>query len=175
MEPRLRPLGPDEVGERARAIFDGFLRERGNVPNMFRTLARIPPLLETCFAHFRAVMAPGKVPAKVKELVAVRVSFANDCEYCLASHTRLARGLGATEAQVDALERGELAPFDAGERAALALADAMAGDARAVADEVVEAVRGAYGDDGLLEVVAVAGLFHYFNRLNNVLRMEVTR
>ncbi len=81
MTPRLRPLDPSEVSPKARALFDAFLRERGNVPNMFRTLAHVPALLETAFAHFRAVMAPGAVPVRTKELVALRVSFANSCDY----------------------------------------------------------------------------------------------
>jgi len=145
------------------------------VPNMFRTLAYVPPLLETCFAHFRAVMSPGAVPAKTKELVAVRVSFANECEYCLASHTKLARKLGAGDAEIDALAKGALSPFTEAERAALRLADAMAGSGRDVPDDVVEAVRAHYGDAGVVEVAAVAGLFHYFNRFNNALRVEITK
>src|SRR5215510_8102699 len=108
MAPRLRPLAPDAVDAKARALFDAFLRERGNVPNMFRTLAHVPALLETAYAHFRAVMAPGRVPAKVKELVAVRVSFANSCDYCLASHTKLARRLDVSDEQIAALERDDL-------------------------------------------------------------------
>ena len=175
MPPRVRPRSPDEVSDKSRAIFDAFLRERGNVPNMFRTLAHVPPLLETAFAHFRAVMAPGAVPAKTKELIAVRVSFANDCKYCLASHTQLARKLGAGDAEIDALAKDALQPFSEDERAALRLADAMAGSGHDVPDHVVEAVRARYGDPGVVEVAAVAGLFHYFNRFNNALRVEITR
>jgi alkylhydroperoxidase family enzyme len=81
MPPRLCPLRPEEVSGPGRAILETFQRERGNVPNMFRTLAHHPALLETAFAHFRAVMAPGKVPALVKELIAVRVSASNACDY----------------------------------------------------------------------------------------------
>ena len=175
MSPRVRPKSPEEVSDKSRAIFDAFLRERGNVPNMFRTLAHVPPLLETAFAHFRAVMAPGAVPAKTKELIAVRVSFANACEYCLASHTKLARKLGAADAEIEALAKGALEPFGEDERAALRLADAMAGAGNDVPDDAVEAVRARFGDAGVVEVAAVAGLFHYFNRFNNALRVEITK
>ncbi len=76
---------------------------------------------------------------------------------------------------MEALARGDDAPFDLSERAALRLADAMAGDARSIPDAVIEDVRAAFGDAGLLEVVAVCGLFHSFNRINNALAVEVTR
>ena len=36
-EPRIRPRDPHEVSGNTRNIFDTYLRERGNIPNMFRT------------------------------------------------------------------------------------------------------------------------------------------
>jgi alkylhydroperoxidase family enzyme len=83
--------------------------------------------------------------------------------------------LGAAQEQIEALSRGDLAPFPAETRAALELAEAMRDGGRAVTDAQADAVRNAYGDVGLLEVVAVAGLFHDFNRFNNALAVEVTR
>ncbi len=80
-EPRIRPRSPDEVTDEARGIFDVFLRERGNVPNMFRTVAVRPKHLTTLIAHFRTVMNEGAVPPLLKELIAVRVSSINGCRY----------------------------------------------------------------------------------------------
>jgi len=56
-------------------------RQRGNVPNMFRTLAHRPVLLRTMLDHFHAVMQTGTVEVKLKELLAVRVSQINLCDY----------------------------------------------------------------------------------------------
>ena len=64
-----------------RAVFDVYLRERGNVPNMFRTVAHRPAHLLTMLAHFRTVMSEGTVPPLLKELLAVRVSHHNRCRY----------------------------------------------------------------------------------------------
>jgi alkylhydroperoxidase family enzyme len=80
-QPRIRPRSPDEVTDEARGIFDGFLRERGNIPNMFRTVAVRPEHLTTLIAHFRTVMNEGAVPPLLKELIAVRVSSINRCRY----------------------------------------------------------------------------------------------
>ena len=78
---RIGRLRPDQVGEDVRALFETFLRERGNIPNMFRTAAHRPELLATMLAHFRAVMGPGLVPVPLKEMLAVRVSRINSCDY----------------------------------------------------------------------------------------------
>ncbi len=40
-KPRLPAPGPDEVAPEVRGIFETYLRERGNIPNMFRTAAII--------------------------------------------------------------------------------------------------------------------------------------
>jgi len=80
-ESRLRPLNPDEVDGAVRSVFETYLKERGNIPNMFRTVARRPAHLLTMLAHFRTVMNEGTVPPLLKELLSVRVSHLNQCRY----------------------------------------------------------------------------------------------
>ena len=77
---RVSPLAQDQVDQKTREIYDLYLKERGNVPNMFRTVARRPEIFRTMMAHFRAVMNTGTVWAKLKELVIVRTSQINHCE-----------------------------------------------------------------------------------------------
>ena len=79
--PRLPVLGRDDVDGEVRAIFEAYLQERGNVPNMFRTVAHRAKHLATLIAHFRTVMAEGTVPPLLKELLSVRVSHLNHCRY----------------------------------------------------------------------------------------------
>ena len=78
---RISRLDRAEVDEKTAEIYDTYLKERGNVPNMFRTVAHRPEIFRTMIAHFRAVMNTGTVPAKLKELVIVRTSQINHCEY----------------------------------------------------------------------------------------------
>jgi hypothetical protein len=80
-EPRLKALTPDEAAPEVRPIFETYLKERGNVPNMFRTLAVRPVHLRTAIAHFRTVMNEGTVPPQLKELLWVRISHRNGCRY----------------------------------------------------------------------------------------------
>jgi alkylhydroperoxidase family enzyme len=79
--PRLSKLSPDQVDPEARETFDAFLKERGNIPNMFRTVAHRPAIMKTMTAHFRAVMNTGTVDKRLKEMVGVRVSYINRCAY----------------------------------------------------------------------------------------------
>ncbi len=63
-------------------------RERiGFVPNVFRTYAYRPERLSAWFAHFRLLHeeTPG-LSAAEREMIAVVVSMANGCLYCLVAH-----------------------------------------------------------------------------------------
>src|ERR1700761_1692853 len=92
--PYISRLSRNEVTPEVGEIFDFFQRERGNVPNMFRRVAHRPEILQTMIAHFQAVVNTGTVPKKLKELIIVRTSQINDCEYCIASHSIICKKLG---------------------------------------------------------------------------------
>lgn len=78
---RISRLDKSQVDAESGQVFEDFLRERGNIPNMFRTVAHRPEIMRTMVAHFRAVMNTGTVSKKLKELVIVRTSQINRCEY----------------------------------------------------------------------------------------------
>lgn len=78
---RINPLKTEAAPDTVRPELEAIYRQRGNVPKMFRTALHAPELLQTMLAHFRAVMAPGAVTVKLKELLAVRVSQLNHCHY----------------------------------------------------------------------------------------------
>ena len=80
-EPRVARLDPDAVEQPVREVFDAFVRERGKIPNRFRVAAHRPEIVSTLRAHMNAVMGPGTVDVLLKELISVRVSQINDCEY----------------------------------------------------------------------------------------------
>jgi uncharacterized peroxidase-related enzyme len=63
-------------------------RERlGFVPNVFRVMAFRPERLSAWFAHYRQLHEPTEgLSAADREMVAVVVSAANGCLYCLVAH-----------------------------------------------------------------------------------------
>jgi len=80
-DPRISPLEPAQAAPEVQPIFDAYLKERGNIPNMFRTVALRPNHLQTMIAHFRTVMTEGTVSPLLKELLWVRISHLNRCRY----------------------------------------------------------------------------------------------
>lgn len=80
-EPWIPTLPTDGNEPEVQEIFARFLEERGNVPNMFRTMGRLPGHLTSVIEHFTTVMREGEVPRRLKEMISVRVSALNACRY----------------------------------------------------------------------------------------------
>jgi alkylhydroperoxidase family enzyme len=79
--PRISRLSRSEVSPEVGGIYDHFMKVRGNIPNMFRTVAHRPEYLRTMIDHYRVVLETGTVPTRLKELLFVRVSQINRCNY----------------------------------------------------------------------------------------------
>jgi uncharacterized peroxidase-related enzyme len=158
------------------ALYDKIYAQRGNVPNMFRTMAHRPEIFSTMMAHFSAVLNTGTVSTKLKELIIVRTSQLNVTPYCLASHTALAKGLGWTDDQLDNLSTWQSRPdFTPAEKAALRLAETVTLNANVLSDEQFAELKSFYDDGEIVELLCSIGLFNYFNRFNNALQMEPTK
>ncbi len=79
-----------------REVYDDIMATRGidSVPNFWKTIASHPPTLARTWASVKEVMAPGRLDALTKEMIAIAVSATNNCEYCIWSHGAAARKLG---------------------------------------------------------------------------------
>ena len=88
----------------------------------------------------------------------------------------MAKQQGVSEALLDAMyhidEHADM--FTPAERAALSLAERMTTDARGVDEELWADLRFHYDEGEIIEMAAVIGLFNYFNRFNDALRVEIT-
>ncbi len=173
---RITALERDEVTPDQAALYEKIFAQRGNVPNMFRTMAHRPEIFATMMAHFSAVLNTGTVSTKLKELIIVRTSQINQTPYCLASHTILARNLGWSDDQLTNLATWQLREdFTPAEKAAIRLAETVTRDANSLSDEQFTELQSFYTDGEIVELLCSIGLFNYFNRFNNALKMAPTK
>jgi uncharacterized peroxidase-related enzyme len=122
------------------------------------------------------VLNTGTLPTRLKELVVVRTSQINGTAYCLASHTAISLKLGTTPEQIEALKNWrESTLFSEAEKEAIHLAEAMTAHSLHYGDDEMSRLRRFYSEGEVVELMAAIGLFNYFNRFNNLLRMEPTQ
>ena len=88
----------------------------------------------------------------------------------------MARRHGWSEDQIEHLEDfEERDDFTAAEKAALRLAEKMTSDPHDFDDAQWEELRKHFDEGEIIELAASIGLFNYFNRFNDVLKMEPTK
>ena len=172
---RVSLIGRAAAAGPVREAFERKILERGNIPNMYRAFGHRPWLLSTMDAHFAAVLGSGTVPLKLKEMLALQTSQCNESRYCSASHTILAEKTGSSKEQIARLKDFEDGPFSEKEKAALRFGLQMTREPTRVSDATFAELRRHFDEGEIVEIAAVVGLFNYFNRFNEALRMEPTR
>jgi AhpD family alkylhydroperoxidase len=95
----------DDASPAVQAVFDDIKTTRNlpDVNNFWKALANHPELLKRTWETSREVMQPGALDALTKEMIYVAVSIANNCEYCIHSHTASATAKGMTAEQYQEL------------------------------------------------------------------------
>ncbi|MBA3557348.1 MAG: carboxymuconolactone decarboxylase family protein [Gemmatimonadaceae bacterium] len=86
----------------------------------------------------------------------------------------MARRLGSTEKELEALERGDLSDFEPSWRAALEFAESVTPTRGHPTDEVFSRVSEYWTAAQIVEITAVITLFNYFNRFATALRIPPT-
>jgi uncharacterized peroxidase-related enzyme len=162
---RVTAVDRNVTDEGVRKYFDAVQNKLGVVPNMMRTMARAPRVLEG-YLGLSGALGRGLLPATLQEQIALAIAEANACDYCLSAHSVLGQGAGLSEAQIEASRDGEAA--DGTSAAALRFALAVLRRQGGVSDDDFAAVRAAgYSDGEIAEIighVALNVLTNYFNR-----------
>ena len=73
---------------------------KGNLAKLKKMDDLAPEAMKAFWAFDEASVAPGVIPVKYKELIAVAVALTTQCPYCIAIHTDNARKAGATDTEL---------------------------------------------------------------------------
>lgn len=165
---RLEPLPRDAVAE-LDDDFAFFERTLGFVPNSLLTMARRPALVRGMIALSRGVYDPkGEVDLGLKRLIGHAASMAAGCLYCRAHTGTSAMRHGVSGEKLAALpEYTRSALFSDAERVAIDFALAAAAQPNMVDDELFARLGRHWSEGQIVEILAVVGLFGYFNRWND--------
>ena len=147
------------------------LEKKSGKPNhFFRTMANRPEVLKNFVPLYGAIMGPGLVERRTKELVYLAVSFANECAYCSAAHMASGKKAGITEDELAALRTEQDPPFSFAERAAIQFARELTrtADARDTRD----ALREHFSSEQIVEITLVVAMANFTNRFNNGLELK---
>lgn len=172
---RIPMLEREEVSPEVQSVYDALLKQRGAVPNMFKTLAHTPALALGIAGLLKPLLSDGALPGCYKELIATRLSVLQNSRYAVSAHALSAEQKGATPAQIAAAQGDfEAGPFSENEKLGFRCAERLHRGAAAVDDAFFGEVKRAFSDAEIIELFATAATFELFPRFVDGLRIPVT-
>jgi len=166
MTARIAQVDAAHADGHVQGLFAAVKSRMGKVPNMMKTMAHSPALLEGYLA-FSGALDKGVLSEFVRQQIALFVSQQNGCEYCLSAHTLIGRHAGLNREQVLLARQGQAQ--DPKQQAVLNLVQNILDWRGDVSTEQFNAAKEAgLSDAEIVEVVghvALTTLTNYFNQL----------
>ena len=167
----LKSMDPAGATGKTKQIFDGLQKTLGTVPNLMRTIANSPAALNA-YMSFNAALSEAKLPAPLREQLAIAVANVNSCDYCLSAHNALGKIAGL--ASRDLVLARDAEASDAKTAVALRFAAAVVRKRGMLEPSEVEVLRGAgYTDGEITEIVAVVAINIFTNYFNHIAGTEI--
>ena len=157
----------DTAPDSTRQMLAGAKQRFGFVPNLLGIMAEAPATLDAYLGLADLLGRTSFTPVE-QQVIALSVSFYNECEYCMAVHSGLAKMAGISEGDLEALRTGRPMP-DAKLEALARFTRAVVRDRGHVAEDTLTGFLAAGFTRGqILEVlvgVAMKTISNYTNHL----------
>ena len=168
-------IDPATAESQVQEIFAEINTAFGRIPNLFKTYAHHPPLLDANWNKVKRVMVEGVLARKVKESIAVLISKDNSCRYCIAAHEGALQSIGIDPEEIRLIETDlDRADFTSKEKALIKLARKANSAPLQVADDDIATARTAGATDAeIVEALGVMELFTSFNKFLDTLQVDL--
>lgn len=169
--PRINPVNPQQASDKSNQLLEGVQKKLGMVPNLLKTMAHSPAVLESYLGFSTALSGTALTPRQ-RELIAVAVAARNECGYCLAAHTAIGKGAGVSKDDLAAAQTGDVSDDET--TAVISFARTVVEKQGHVSDTDIAAARDAgLNDAQVLEIVATVALNILTNYINHVADTEI--
>lgn len=172
---RLPPLPADQWDEAVQKSLAGMLPPERRNPrgagNALSTFANHPALAKA-FLGFNVHLFNSTLPDRVRELAVLRVAHRRQCAYEWTHHANMAKRLGVTDHEIEAVRRGDAAGDF--ERAVIAGVDEL-DEKSALSDETWAALGARLDHRQLMDYVFTVGCYTTLAMAFNTFGVEVER
>ena len=169
--PRIQPVDPESAAGKTKELLEKVKAKAGRVPNILKTMAHSPAVLES-YMVFSEAAAGSSLSPQLREQIALVVGQENGCNYCLAAHSAMGKMAGLSKEEISSSRKGESS--DPKTKAALQFAQKLVKQRAEVTDEDVALLTQAgYSQGEVLEIVTVVVLNIFTNYFNHVVETEI--
>ncbi len=162
---------------KVKEVYDQILSELGFgiIPNIFKSMAIKPDILEANWKKFRSTMLQGDVPRLLKEMVGVVISQSNNSFYVLKVHLHGLSALGMSEEVLSTLVSNfEACPLPAREKEVIKFGLLAGTNPLELNESHYQNLLDLGLDQSeIFEIVAAADLFASLNRYTDTIDLEI--
>ena len=152
----------------SRPLLQGIKQAFGFVPNLFAVFAESPAALQGALAMGEAFSKSSLTPVE-QQLVALAVSEANDCAFCMAAHSTLAKRVAKADPALVAAARSREPLSDAKLDALVSFTRKVVEQRGSVAESDVAAFLAAgYANAQVIEVLLGVGMKTFNNYVDHI-------
>ncbi|HEY1014840.1 MAG TPA: carboxymuconolactone decarboxylase family protein [Herpetosiphonaceae bacterium] len=167
----------DAADPLVRQIYDEIRTELGFgiVPNLFKSMAGHPKVLEANWRKFSATILQGEVPRTIKEMIGIAISQVNNSQYALQVHLHGLSALGISEDVLRLLIQDfDTCPLPPRDKAVIRFGLLAAQEPLSLNDGHFAELRSFGMNDGeIYELIATADLFSAVNVYTDAIALEI--
>jgi uncharacterized peroxidase-related enzyme len=166
---RISLVQMEDASPEGKEIYDQKLK--GKPGNAQKAMAHRPDMLKGFLGFYPTVGR--SLDRKLYELIYIRVSFINECRYCLQHHLASSKRAGMTPEDWAALKVGNHSHLSEKERAALRYVEELTRAPGKIEDADVEELKKYFSDAEILDLHLLVGVANLTNRFTGPLGLEV--
>lgn len=178
--PRVELVDPDSAPPETKAAYDEIRADWGGMLfTDWRPLGHSPQIMvavHKLFFRLQGEHGGSLTDVLDKELVAIKTSYMNGCDYCLGHNVDFGQQVGLT---VDVIQAAVSQDFAQSElltdrqKALLRWTEAVTRNTAEGDDEAFAAMKGHYTDAEIAELTLMSGLFNMWNRFTRAMQIEL--
>jgi alkylhydroperoxidase family enzyme len=175
--PRIGPLRAEEIAPEVISEFNARRVAAGVAPikkitDYVATMLKLPRLMDT-HSQLALYFYSGELSPRIRELAILRVSWLCGAPYEWGEHVAIAKRIGITSPEIDAVREGPKATsWEQNDRTLMRAVDELAVDAM-ITDETWAGLARFLGERELIEFPLLIGQYQGYAYLQNSLRMRL--
>lgn len=177
--PRIEFVMPEEASAETREVYEQIEHGFGSLLTDFLLLGHSPRILRAVYELFYNLQGEhgGSVASLVdKELVAIKTSYMNGCDYCLGHNVDFGQQVGLSLEQVQAAMSADFATSDVlsdAQKALLRWTEAVTLNTAGEDDEALAELKHHFSEAEIAELTLMCGLFNMWNRFTDTFKVEL--
>jgi uncharacterized peroxidase-related enzyme len=170
----MKPIEINEAQEPAKSILEATNSKMGAIPNMFKMMANNPSLLNAYMKTDETFRKDSGFTPQEQEVILLSVAVYNECEYCVAAHSFIAKHQSKVSKDViDALRNRKVLPeakYEALSKFAVSVAKERGFPDQEATNNLKQA---GYTDLHVAGVITGVGMKTFSNYINHISETEV--